>query len=168
MSISTPNKSLFGPYSAFWDELFHAIIALIPAIFGYACGLSLFESAFVFLAGAFLIDVDHVFNSLICKKALKVPGYDGTLSRGDKGYAPNIFHGFDVMLALSLIAAAFKGPIFGGTLFAALAAHLLWDFAVYPSSPSFLFLTTRASKRFQIGERRSFVGKIFDRESLKC
>ena len=160
-------KSLFGPYNFYIDEFIHFALSLIVGFIFYSHGLGLYDSLFVILSGTALIDVDHVFNSFICKRILKIPNYNGTLKSGDLGYSPHIFHGIDMALLFGALGWLLAGQLFGLALCIALIVHIAWDFLVYPNSILWLFLTTRLLKRFNVGKRSYLVGKIFDVDSLR-
>jgi hypothetical protein len=158
-------KSLFGKFNSFIDEGVHIFLSLLVAIIGYSFGLSLYYSLVIFLAGSFLIDLDHFFNAFICRNILKIPDYKGGIRHGDKGYAPKIFHGFDVVFLISVVCIQID-LLFGMFLFVSLSLHLLWDFAVYPNRASSLFFASRAFNKFRVGPRNYFIGKIFDLDTL--
>lgn len=158
-------KSFFGKFNSILDESVHVFLSFLVAGIGYYIGLSAYYSLVIFLAGSFLVDIDHLFNTFICRDILKIQDYKGSIKHGDKGYAPNIFHGIDVAILISALCLQID-LLFGIFLFINLSLHLLWDFMVYPNRAYFLFFTSRAFNKFKVGPRDYFVGKIFDLDTL--
>ncbi|QQR82178.1 hypothetical protein IPJ70_02735 [Candidatus Campbellbacteria bacterium] len=158
-------KSLFGPYNPYIDLVGHlttTALLLSPII----SKLNLTE-IFLCVVITYAVDVDHLLNTFICKRILKVPGYNGTITRADKGYTPKILHGIDVALLVGILVALYSTNTVGLALALTLIGHTLWDFIVYPHNASEMFLVTRVWKRFKPGERTYLTGLIFDTKTLK-
>lgn len=158
-------KNYLGKFSSFKDELGHIVLTLLLLVPFYGM-LSIQELSICFICGL-AIDIDHIFNTFICKQVMKIPNYNGTLTRGDRGFSPHVFHGLDVALVVGILTSIYVSLEFGSALLVVLIGHLLWDFIIYPVKFSWLFLVARASKKFQVGERDYLIGVIFDTDSLK-
>ncbi len=158
-------KSLFGKFNPVIDEAGHAILTILITLVSYFSGLSLEHTAIAFILG-FAIDIDHFFNTFICKRILKVKNYKGTHFRCDQGYTPKILHGIDIALVVGILLTIYTDTLFGLTVFLVLSFHEIWDFIVYSHKANELLFITRMYHRFKPGKRNYLRGLIFDEDTL--
>lgn len=160
------SKSLFGKYNSVADLFTHIILS-----FGVSIWLVVFQLPFTyfiicFLAGL-LLDMDHFFNR-ITARLLRIKSHESSLMYGSGGCVIKIGHGFDTSFLFGLLCFLITSNfVFALLIFMNLCTHEFYDFLVYPHTWKELFLFTRTKYGFYPGQRKKFVGKIFDYATLK-
>lgn len=151
--------SLFPRFNYFLDESGHFLLSATVFLIAQIAGLGMIQSLICFLAG-FLIDIDHIFNVPIAK-LLKLK-YLPHLWKGSNKYVIKIFHGIDIGIIFGMINyALFQNSLFAILFTVSLFLHYLWDFVVYNTSWTSLFLSTRVINKFYVPNRTRFTNLIF-------
>lgn len=160
------HKSLFGKYNPVADLFTHIVLS-----FGVSIWMVVFQLPFVyfivcFLAGL-LLDMDHFFNR-ITAKLLRIKSHESSLMYGSGGCVIKIGHGFDVSFLAGLLCFFITNNFaFASLVFINLCLHEFYDFLTYPHSWKELFLFIRIKYGFYPGQRKKFIGRIFDYKTLK-
>ncbi len=159
-------ESLLGKYNAVSDFFIHIILS-----FGVSIWLIFFQLPFIYFIVCFLVglllDADHFLNRSAAK-LLRIRTHESSLMYGSGGCVIKIGHGFDISFLFGMLCLAIThNYIFALLVFKNLCLHEFYDFITYPHSWKELFLFTRIKYGFYPGQRKKFIGRVFDYATLK-